>query len=584
MERVILSLSFALALLVWVCGLISSGAPLRAGSDLLSRFWVGVCVATPLLVFLATLPSKGPLFAAGHGFGSGFLIGGLAGFVAVWTLLRTADAVRNGIAASGSSPLAAPVGLSLAAACAPSLFLRGTLLDALLGIAIGWVCASIFAMVGTRCDRPGLFRAMRSGVALGASASALFCAMMALGELGGVTDAAGSPSAALRWSAPAAVFAAFIACLLLIALFPARWSMRLPLIPQLSGWIERSAAPGASAGSAWIPWRIGMVGIGSLVVGRLAALRYAPDGLQWHTHLPVVTLFLAVFGRSSFMHVIALGVASATLIAWLTRDMTREASRAALPGGQTGAAAAVVLAAALMVAFHLLAGLGVALLGAILLATACLTSAGQWELLHEEEAPAEGSMPGTPTPLENGVSQLVRLTLVAAIFALYRLVAVRFEDSLRGFSLNDHFALFGILFGAMTPPLLTRYLRADDGPSGRAPLVRLMGAGLVTLALPAAIVTLAGTKCLVPLLIGFALSCLFEPSLLAGLLALASTLAVSQWTGHAALIAQFTRDQKITILFWSAAATAITLILIEAATYLQRRTAANAGAAAGGSR
>src|SRR3982750_1353750 len=92
MERNLLLLSFALGAVVWLCGYLSSGSWPRAGSTppntTLPRFWIIAALALPILVFLLTLPSAGTLFAPGHGLGVGFLIGGLAGLLAVWVTLR----------------------------------------------------------------------------------------------------------------------------------------------------------------------------------------------------------------------------------------------------------------------------------------------------------------------------------------------------------------------------------------------------------------------------------------------------------------------------------------------------------------
>src|SRR5437879_843541 len=115
MERNLLLLSFALGGVVWLCGFLTSATWPRAGSGssaALPLFWIVTALILPIVVFLATLPSSPPFFAAGHGLGVGFLIGGVAGLLAAWLILRAFAAADKGEVVSPAAAIAAPIGLA----------------------------------------------------------------------------------------------------------------------------------------------------------------------------------------------------------------------------------------------------------------------------------------------------------------------------------------------------------------------------------------------------------------------------------------------------------------------------------------
>jgi len=143
--------------------------------------------------------------------------------------------------------------------------------------------------------------------------------------------------------------------------------------------------------------------------------------------------------------------------------------------------------------------------------------------------------------------------LFGVLLLLYRLFTVRYFSELHGVNLTDHYALFGLLFGAMLPPVLAGYLlRMTGSPfaSAGSRLLRIVVVGLLVLLLPTVVLALWGVKCALALFLGLALSvAITENSLLPALIALATGLALTQWTHHVLPLAQLTRDQKIHALF-----------------------------------
>src|SRR5947209_8879742 len=123
MERSLLWSALALGCVGTLCALalirVRTGS--RGWLDLVARPYLVTALAAPLLVFLATLPSRAP-FAPGQGFAKGFLLGAAGALLAAALLLR---AVR----ADEEQPLFAPAvvagpqSLALIAACIPVLWM-----------------------------------------------------------------------------------------------------------------------------------------------------------------------------------------------------------------------------------------------------------------------------------------------------------------------------------------------------------------------------------------------------------------------------------------------------------------------------
>ena len=572
MERSLLALSFALGGVVWVCGLLTSGfgrgaAPPGAGK--LPRLWLAIGAVLPILVFLATLPAKPPIFTAGHGFGSGFLVGGLLGILGVWTILRALHAVDNGEHVSAATAIAAPAGLALAAAIVPSLMLRDGLIDALSGVSIGWVCSALVALTGLSGNpRTKSMSAATICIAFSTAAVVLFCALSGMGELRGVIDLVGKNTAIVHWDVPGMAFASCLSVLALLMLLPAHFALRIPLVPLITGWIERGRDSDEARASARHAWQIGFCSIVTLILGCMVAARFAEQGDHpFQTKSALLKPIFALLGPNPLFHVVALGVIAAILIRWLVSDHRKQLqlARNPLAIGQSGALAVLLLAAAGMVAFQFAGGFGLCVLLTILLLTTALTGGTALQTLHE--LPSDDTAGAVTLDGQvDSVAQLVRLLLFGSLLALYRIFSLRFHSELRGVGLTDHYALFGMIVGVLLPQALTSLLnraRAGSTDTDSSRLFRLVITGLLVLVVPTLVLTLWGAKCALAIMIGMLFSTVFEASLLPAIIAVAVALAMTQWLHHVLPLAQLTRDQKVTLLGWTTVVVIVLLLVSE---------------------
>jgi hypothetical protein len=170
-----------------------------------------------------------------------------------------------------------------------------------------------------------------------------------------------------------------------------------------------------------------------------------------------------------------------------------------------------------------------------------------------------GEITDTPAVAAN----LLRLGLMGVALLLYRVFSSRFESELRGVSLTDQYAAFGLILGAMLPGLLTGFLlRPFTETTAPAPrMARLCVVAALVLAVPALVLILWGTKCALALILGLALAITLLPSatvpgmpskealppglrLLPTLFALGVCLALAQWTHHILPLTELTRADK----------------------------------------
>ena len=303
MERSLLLLSLALGAGVWLCAWLSAMAGARSappGSSLLPRFWLAAAASVAVIVFIATLPTGAPVFAAGHGLGLGFLIGGLTGALGVWTAARALGAAENGEPVSAAAVLAGPFGLALCAAAIPPLWMRGVVIDALCGAALGWLCTCLLAFAGSAGRTANaMTSSMQTIVTSAAAVGVLCCTLAGLGELRGPIDLVGKLPVLIHWSAPGLAFVACLALVLLLALLPPSVALRLPIIPRLVGWIEKGRDSEEGRAAARRAWRTGAAALAILFLGRIVGSRFVEggDGL-WKTKSPL--LKTAFVSRGSF--------------------------------------------------------------------------------------------------------------------------------------------------------------------------------------------------------------------------------------------------------------------------------------------
>lgn len=174
-----------------------------------------------------------------------------------------------------------------------------------------------------------------------------------------------------------------------------------------------------------------------------------------------------------------------------------------------------------------------------------LSAAALWPAIRPSDS-------GRARQLESGE---LRLLLFGTALALFRCAEGRWIDDLRGAALlSDHYALFGLLAGIAAPVI------ASGSNDSRHPLLRSVSAGLLSLLLPAAIVTLFGPKCVLPLLIGASLGPLLGENLFAALVAIGIGLVVDQCLGRALPLADLTRGERMKTLGILTALTAVVVL------------------------
>jgi hypothetical protein len=553
MERNLLLAVCSLGVVAWAAAMLLAG---RAGPRGLrvARPSLAVGGALPILVFLATLPSRPP-FAAGHRLGWGFLIGGLAALIAFATLSRGASpGIENG-PERRSALLAGACFLAVAAAVAPAIWFRSAELDALLGTAIGWLSVTLTLLAGL-----GMAGEERSALTLLASAAAGFCVAactaVGLGEYRGVVGDALTPNP-LTWAGIAACWAFTVPIAILIASVPARLVSaavsRLPFAGRPVGVVGRLFGTEESQ---------------AVVIGLLRALAACLVGLATATLLEhrAGDQFPAV-------RLAAIGMAAALVSWWLcTARSDTDAARQ-----QNGAISVIVMLLGAMLAYQWMAGFGLAVYHlAIWIALA--VPLASLSCVRNVEQPAAPDRPDA-----RAAARLVGLMLFMVAWALYRLFGTRFSHDLRGVGLADHYALFGVMLGVVMPAALAGYVRrrAQEGASAgqeTLDLARLAFAGAILLLTPGMMLLLWGPKAALALVMGLALGIPIaaarrEPdvdpcewawaALLPGLLALACLLALCQWTDLVLACADLTRAEKVQIVLKSTGTLAALMLIAD---------------------
>jgi hypothetical protein len=431
--------------------------------------------------------------------------------------------------------------------------MRTTVIDTLLGIALGWLAISLLLST---------LNTQNSTLLPGSAFAVTLSGTMALAVFRGA-----GIYQEFRWGAAAVVLASGIPLLIFLSALPQSLYAALGLRLPFAGAIARSGGDALKTEAARESAARGI----RVVLSALLLL-----GLAYLVSVKVVE-------QRAILTAAAVGIVAALTAWWLLRDgveawrsggegETRGWGDAEMggqgdagtggPGGTTqhstlytqhSPLAVLVILAAIMVAYQLLAGFGVgiAVLAAWLVGGVALS----------------GSPAARP---------LTAALAFGTVFVLYRVAVERFSDEMRGVSLTDHYALFGFVFGLLAPSFLSRL--APESADWKA-LNRLFVIGILILAAPAGIVMVWGQKALLTFLFGLALAATsalsgvqaFRRSGIQALIGMTMAAAVAQWTHIALPLAALPRTDKLKILAWCVGIAVLLLIATDLLSRMRSR-------------
>lgn len=549
MERGLLWGVFAMGWVSWLLGLAVARArqtgTVRSVADL-PRLYLSAAIVLPLVLFIATLPSHGKFFAAGQGLGKGFLLGSVCALLAAAIPLLAGESGdhRRRIGAT----VAGPCGMGLVAAVTPLLMIRSSLLDTLMGAAIGWFCVALIVLLGMLQKNGEAERAGVLSLVTGTGFAILTCSVAALGEMRGKVDLTATNE--VSWSVLGMVFAAGVPlALLLSGVLNAGLTFAFGRMPGMGG-VARAGgsllSDPLSRSTALRLWRLVLAAIVLLTLGKLLAGRVVDaDDSKLALHIFQI-MAMGLFG----------GAAAWWVAASARRQENANPGNSAAIAWQNNAVAAGLLVAGVMVAFQMLAGFGVGLL-----LIGAWTAIALAVVFAQEPDTLESGVPSTDTPAV--AANLLRLGTMGLVLLLYRVFSSRFETELRGVNLTDQYAALGLLLGAALPALLTGFLLRpfQETTTAGARIARLGVAAAIVLAVPALVLILWGAKCALALMLGLAFACVLLPAaampgavgkeslpsalrLLPALFALGVCLALAQWTAHVLPFSELTRADK----------------------------------------
>ena len=469
MESSLLKVSFAIAWICWFCGFIMARphrqGVTQGGREL--RLYLAAGIGLPILVFLATLPSRPPMFVAGHGLGIGFLLGGLGGLLAGWTILCAYRTASAGEPVSRAAAIAAPTALAVAISIIPVLWLRDNVLDALAGVAIGWLCSSFLLVAALQQEQASngndVSKASRGvdptayilSVIMTTGFAAVCCAIAALGEIRAPIAAVGNSETILHWSSAGQVIAAGVALVLLLTSLPAFVAMRLPLASVFTGLIARSFNTDERRLAAARAGRVLFCMAVLLGLGKLLANRYLENYEQFggpSTFFLLKPIFWFL-GPWHLFHLITFGLCTGLLLWWVTSNRSRSErdSTGLVPGWQNGALATLVLLGSAMVAFQFMGGFGVGILLISAWPIAATVLGASLEHGIEAFGPSGIEDKSSPPPntehLNTGIPHLVVATHLVRL----------------------------MLFGVLLVPSAIKTLSSNTTPSSTSPKARARG-------------------------------------------------------------------------------------------------------------
>ncbi|BCM92912.1 hypothetical protein IAD21_04796 [Abditibacteriota bacterium] len=540
MEHKMLWGAFAVGCAGWLCLLLLAprGAkPTSSGSSSHktegSPFeWLGL--ALPILVWLATLPTKAP-FSAGQGWGRGFLLGGLIAFISSFIVLRTSRASRNGRHLAATSLFGA-----LIVACVPLLWMRHAVIEALLGASLGWCVVSLVWLCAPQSQggspEKGATPSAALGLLNGSAFATVLCSVAALGVYRdfGVPDIARGTH-----SAVAVVLAASIGLALLVGM----------LLNEASR-DERN--PTDSLPRLFQTITILLCLIVPLGLGFLMATRVLDD-----------IKLVYCLGIGAVLSLLGWG------LLWdaAHRDQERPSQPMTMPP-----VAILIALCAFMLAYSFLQGFGV---GLMLLAA--------WPIsLLLWPTPSQTSEPNSPVSVRFDVAQTASLLgTFLAILLVSRVFATRYRADLRAISLVDQFALFGFLAGALAPTWLASLWFKGKAAlfHQTASLLQFAGIGILTLLLPSALLAIWGIKVIPAFFAGMALAAVGwggaanAPARACATAVFAQSLAlvITQWTLRFLPLAEASRAQRMHFLLWGLGGGVVLILVVDIVARLMTR-------------
>ncbi|RYX84791.1 hypothetical protein EON83_09160 [bacterium] len=516
MEHKMLWGSLAVGLAGWLSLLLLASRGNQNPSDITSPrssnpapfTWLGL--ALPVLVWLATLPTKAP-FSAGQGWGRGFLLGGLIAFISASVAFRAGRETNSGRHLAVISLFG-----SLIVACIPLLWMRHAVIEALLGASLGWCVVSLVWLCAPHAPTErGAPPALALGLLNGSAFVAALCSVAALGVY---RDFSIAELPRGTHSAIAVVLAASISLALLLGM----------LLSESNREQAKSPAP--------------------LITSALCLI--VPLGLGF-------LLATRVLDDLKMLYCLAIGALLALLgwgLLWESSQSAAESSRhTTIPP-----VAILLTLCAFMLAYSFLQGFGVGLM----LLAAWPISLLLWPSSHTEEK-ARLDVAQTAT----------LLAAFLAVLLISRVFATRFRLDLRGVNLVDQFALFGFLLGAIVPTwLASLWFGAHEARSHPvSSLLQFVGIGILTLLIPSAVLSIWGIKVLPAVFAGMALALAgwngsatsAARSSAIALFALALSLVITQWTIRFLPLAELSRSQRMHFLLWGLGGAVVLVLVVD---------------------